>query len=528
MSLRGFSLLGLVAAASSQSAVPTNFDFRAAAQSISAELSSPSFVPYSRPNQKIEEFIAIGDSYTAGTGANGNTETMAGDACRCKRSYPMQMSTDADNWEFINGDRTLPRFSFPAYTGDTTVEVVKEQLKMGDYKENNKDLPRAQPFGKPQLAVHDDWRILNDCVYRDWKPGDCQETLQGLQKEIDDGSLRDKINVALYAVAHAGRQAGGANPRESFQVYVLSYITFFNKVTTACNKFSWAYWWWMTTPKLTTDLRKQLNGFTRAVNAVIKAAAQDLERMGVIFIEDMDRPGDPDNPYAAGTESPGQVLLDFVFPAQNKDVANVSEASPPPWEWEGADKYPTFEALLAAIQKEGNFTTSGGDAVPFNVVRSFHPKGTAYGKHSVAVFSAMVENRDVVASGAGGKYTERCKDVDIKGDHLLVATCTNKDGQEVRTQEALGLCLRYDGGALIPADNGQYTQNCHGCFFNGPESPDHNTTLWCVCKNDKDPYIKSASVKLDDFMTVKDDGYVKCFGHISAPTSLKRWERGSW
>ncbi|OCK98794.1 uncharacterized protein K441DRAFT_654161 [Cenococcum geophilum 1.58] len=491
MSLRVLSLLGLVAAASSQSAVPTNFDFGAAAQSISAELSSPSFLPYSKPNQKVEEFIAPGDSYTAGTGCNGNNEVMAGDAVRGKRSYPMQMSTDADNWEFINGDRTLPRFSFPAYTGDTTVELVSEQLKKGDYKENNKDLPRAQPFGKPQLAVMtiggNDAKlstILNDCIYRAWRPGDCQETLKGLQKDIDDGTLRDKINYALYQVAHTGRDSGGSNPRENFQVYVLSYITFFNEVTTACNEFSWNYWGW-NTPKLTTDLRKQLNGLTRSVNAELKAAAQDLERMGVILIEGLDDlynnhrycesrhttyemvdydtwfwspyahfntpsegPGDPNNPYAAGNEVPGQLLLDFVFPGQNQNAAMVSEASPP-WEWAGADKYPTFEALLAAIQEEGNFTTS---AAPFPLLRSFHPKATAYGEHKTAIFSAMADNRAVVASGAGGKYTERCKDVDIKGDHLLVGTCTNKDGKEVRSQEAIELCLRYDNGALIPAD----------------------------------------------------------------------------
>ena len=42
--------------------------------------------------------------------------------------------------------------------------------------------------------------------------------------------------------------------------------------------------------------------------------------------------------------------------------------------------------------------------------------------------------------------------VDIKGDYLLVGTCTNKDGKEVRSQEAIELCLRYDNGALIPAD----------------------------------------------------------------------------
>jgi hypothetical protein len=149
---RAFYLAGLLPFVLAQN-LPPNGDYGAAVQSISAELSSPSFVPYSRPSQKVEEFIAAGDSYTAGPGCNGNGELFAGDAARGKRSYPMQMSTDADNWEFINGDNTLPRFSFPAYTGDTTVELVKEQLTRGDFKENNANLPRAQPFGKPQLAV---------------------------------------------------------------------------------------------------------------------------------------------------------------------------------------------------------------------------------------------------------------------------------------------------------------------------------------------------------------------------------------
>lgn len=65
----------------------------------------------------------------------------------------MQMSTDGDNWDFINGDDTLPRFTFPAYTGDKTDDLVIKQLTKGDYKDGNMNLPRGQPFGKPQLAV---------------------------------------------------------------------------------------------------------------------------------------------------------------------------------------------------------------------------------------------------------------------------------------------------------------------------------------------------------------------------------------
>lgn len=39
--------------------------------------------------------------------------------------------------------------------------------------------------------------------------------------------------------------------------------------------------------------------------------------------------------------------------------------------------------------------------------------------------------------------------LDIKSDHLLVGTCTKKDGKEVRSEKDLSLSLRYDNGALI-------------------------------------------------------------------------------
>lgn len=46
--------------------VAQDIDYSAAAQSIPAALANPSFVPYTRPTQKISEFIGVGHSYTAG------------------------------------------------------------------------------------------------------------------------------------------------------------------------------------------------------------------------------------------------------------------------------------------------------------------------------------------------------------------------------------------------------------------------------------------------------------------------------
>ncbi len=129
--------------------------------------------------------------------------------------------------------------------------------------------------------------ILNDCIYRAWFPGDCDTTLNNLQKDLDEGTLREKINVALFHVADEGRKAGGAIPRENFQVYVTSYMTFFNQDDLKCNDISWNYWAWSTL-KLTTDLRKRLNDLTTQVSKAVKGAAEDLKSMGIIFVDGLE------------------------------------------------------------------------------------------------------------------------------------------------------------------------------------------------------------------------------------------------
>jgi hypothetical protein len=121
---------------------------------------------------------------------------------------------------------------------------------------------------------------LNDCIYKAYKANNCQSTLDKLQDELDSGRFKDKVNLALYQVAHAGRQAGGAEPRESFQVFVLEYVTFFG-MGPECNDYTWSVWpgWWSEQPKLTLELRQKLNDKVRQVNAAIKAAAEDLKGM---------------------------------------------------------------------------------------------------------------------------------------------------------------------------------------------------------------------------------------------------------
>jgi hypothetical protein len=70
-------LCGLLA---SSAVLAQDIDYGAAAESISAVLADPTFVPYAKPTQKVSEWIAVGDSYSAGTGCNGNNKRMGRDA----------------------------------------------------------------------------------------------------------------------------------------------------------------------------------------------------------------------------------------------------------------------------------------------------------------------------------------------------------------------------------------------------------------------------------------------------------------
>ena len=166
--------------------------------------------------------------------------------------------------------------------------------------------------------------ILNDCIYRAWRPGDCDTTLRNFQKDLNEGNLRQKISLALFYIADEGRKAGGATPRENFQVYVTSYISFFNHDDPKCNEISWSYWGW-SEPKLTTDLRRRLNDLTTQVNQVIKLAAEDLQRMGVIYIDGLEDTYRGHRFCEPGHTDQQMIDFDTWFWAQDSHTNTVSE-----------------------------------------------------------------------------------------------------------------------------------------------------------------------------------------------------------
>lgn len=133
----------------------TSIDPRISSIAASAT-SSASLRPYAQPSAKIEQVLALGDSFTAGIGSNGLRQQLrgSGDCLRFAKAWPEQLST-LEGWEDFNKD--APALTFGACSGATMNNqpgldkkgLNQNQLKQGQPKPN---LPNT-PIGKPQIAV---------------------------------------------------------------------------------------------------------------------------------------------------------------------------------------------------------------------------------------------------------------------------------------------------------------------------------------------------------------------------------------
>lgn len=294
-------------------------------------------------------------------------------------------------------------------------------------------------------------------------PKSCQGTLDNIKKELDDGSLEEKIRNVMMAVVNLGRKARGARPPESFQLYVPEYVSFFNEKNRQCDRVDWHFHRNVFADKipLTKDLRHRLNLITEQFNAATKRAAEDLKDMGVFFVDDINHyydghrycefgqtsekmdhldtwfwsPHSPSDTTGEGRLAGGsksrwkpslpdrrnveedpiqhaveeQVLLDFVFGNQTLNETLV-KSGVPPWEWPGAEKYPTFLSLINAMQlstatqlgqlgehgiKEKIMKWLSDIFLPFRYLRSFHPKGTGHEVIKERIFAAILQNREI-------------------------------------------------------------------------------------------------------------------------------------
>lgn len=88
----------------------------------------------------------------------------------------------------------------------------------------------------------------------------------------------------LTRIVDAGRNAGGISPPESFSVFIIGYVPFWNAEDKYCDDVSWQ-WWGKSNLKLTTALRQRMNDMTNKLNTVISDAVTKVETLGVFYVD---------------------------------------------------------------------------------------------------------------------------------------------------------------------------------------------------------------------------------------------------
>ncbi|KAI9711826.1 MAG: hypothetical protein M1820_001971 [Bogoriella megaspora] len=359
--------------------------------------------PYMKPSNKVVEVLAIGDSFTAGIGSNGDPDRLSGsgDCSRYKKAWPIQLVAK-DGWKDFNRD--LPKLTFGACSGATMHNkggldnngLVENQLGQG-YED--RDIPYIR-IGKPQIAVltitGNDVGFsaaIKACVYRPL-PGFnaiCDDTLNDVSDKIKSAKFKAELVETIVKIVVAGRIAEGSNPPENFQVYLAGYVGFWNHDDPGCDNVSWS-WFLGDRQWLTRDLRKRMNDLVDQLNDVIKSVAGELAASGVIYVEghqgaygshrycepapsnyhwsevgaqtwfwhqDSVRYKEGDEGSASSSANITQIVLDVLIPDKNVQ-ASISKDNPP------GKIHPAFrdwDSLEEALKQAGNVAKNDSSGI---------------------------------------------------------------------------------------------------------------------------------------------------------------------
>ncbi|KAI5928539.1 SGNH hydrolase-type esterase domain-containing protein [Camillea tinctor] len=205
-------------------------------------------------------FVALGDSYSAGIGTGVDGQE---DDCRHGlHAYPQLIASDlAKN----HGGPNMTVFQFLSCTGAETQEV----LSGGDGSQIdtfNASLPTdfaLLSIGGNDLGFFD---VMNACVFRfyNFYSGTCETALENSRFQIESEEFENRLQIIILELldkVHWEKKPG-------FSITVTGYARFFNEVTDACDEMSFGVWWGG--PKLTKELRLNMNALVLAVNAKIR------------------------------------------------------------------------------------------------------------------------------------------------------------------------------------------------------------------------------------------------------------------
>ena len=225
-----------------------------AAQIVTAE-NIPKYISPSL-NRDITDWLAIGDSFSAGISADVPSDQIEYWCSRFKRSYPNQINLSPR----FPGHSTSRTFVFGACSGAKMQDLEDKQLELGEADSN----PEVQypKIGKPQVGTvtisGNDLKfgeIVNACLYHWIGYGDCTALLKEAHTTLDDPGKAFEYKI-VHILSKIMARARQANP--SFQLYVTGYIQFWNADNEQCNSVNWAPAY-KAKAYLTTTLRKDMN-----------------------------------------------------------------------------------------------------------------------------------------------------------------------------------------------------------------------------------------------------------------------------
>lgn len=185
---------------------------------------------------------------------------------RTNQAYGPMMEKEAGSW--IDGKQ---KFSFVA-CGGTKMYGIKSQLGLA---------------GRPQLGIgtfggNDGpfGNIARACIYKpandEWGndydedpkgEGWCKKYFKQSREWISNpGGLADTFESTITNVSDFSQKVGQKRPR--FDLYVSSYVKFFNAETDECDKWTFARWFSEGSPKLVEPLRAERNELVGKFNDI--------------------------------------------------------------------------------------------------------------------------------------------------------------------------------------------------------------------------------------------------------------------
>jgi len=226
------------------------------------------------PHPPPLDWVALGDSYTAGPGAGDPyDEHLDPEYCyRSKGAYPVQLIED---FPF----HTAPRYQFLACTGANTGDVLHNQLR-------NVDTNPPPDFVVLTLGGNDIGfgAIIRACLVKPAGPGsaDCDQTIADSYRRMNSRALQDDMFRAYDGIF--ARMPADYH----YQLYHLLYSKFFNDETRWCNDQTFGTFPGYR-PPLTRALRQRLNRLAEDFNG-------RLEDIAERYLESKWPPGQPHAP----------------------------------------------------------------------------------------------------------------------------------------------------------------------------------------------------------------------------------------